>query len=218
MPRSRERGTLRSPMHRPSRPSASYFVICILGVTAAVVWPAACGGSSGTGSGTTDAGQHSLDAPSETTADASAEAFPDVTPSCGPGQSDPGQLRCGAQTCTTPAQVCCYDGSSQPHCANRGACNAPSLACDEDTDCAPSGSYCCTGVVPVEPDGASFGITQGTICTTDPTLCLPMPGVGNSSAEACQIDSECHNSPTGCIPQSCQGQCIHLCEHLPNCL
>jgi hypothetical protein len=47
--------------------------------------------------------------------------------------------------------------------------------------------------------------------------CLPQPGVGNSSIEACQVDSECHDTSAGCVAQTCDSQCIHLCGLSGNC-
>ncbi len=178
--------------------------------TVAVAAAIGCGSSSSS-SGRGDAGPP---------ADAASDAGPDAAPACGPGKSDPGQLRCGTETCTTPSQVCCYHAPNEPRCTTAADCAAAdgfSFECDEDSDCAASGAYCCSGVVARNPDGTSVGVTVGTSCTTDPTSCLPQPGVGSSSFEACQVDSECHGGAGPCVAQTCDGQCIHLCGLSGNC-
>jgi hypothetical protein len=163
---------------------------------------AACGTSSGPGDG------GDADAVAQEAAADVADAA-DGSVACGPGTPDPGEVRCGAARCHTPSEVCCYDGA--PHCTPTGGCQAPHIDCDESTDCAASGAYCCSGIA-VQARDAAVVVYQATFCTTDPTACVPRPGVGNSSAEACQVDSECHGTGVTCVPQVCgPTQCIRLC-------
>jgi hypothetical protein len=136
-----------------------------------------------------------------------------------PFTSDAGEIRCGAVTCQTPAQVCCYeDSASPPRCiAAGGACNGPSVECDESPDCQ-TGAYCCIGDAPILADGGWFGVQKVGACTTDPGVCLPDPLVGKSSIEACQEASECHGTDAGCTLQFCfMNQPVLACGRFGNC-
>jgi hypothetical protein len=149
------------------------------------------------------------DATSSDSGTAPPEAGNDA--SCGPGSPTPGQVRCGTTQCATPAEVCCYDQGG-PRCATAASCNASSIACEESTDCAPTGSYCCSATGVLQPDASFSQVTVVTFCTTDPTMCLPQPGVGNSSVLACEVDSECAGTGSTCVSHVCDfGQCVRLC-------
>jgi hypothetical protein len=178
----------------------------LLGLVACLAGLVGCGSSAG-------GPPSSPDASSAKDSNAPApEAAADA--SCGATAASPGQVRCAATMCTTPAEVCCYDQAT-PRCVAAAACNGSSIACDESTDCAPSGAYCCSGTSVVEPDAGFPQVTVGTFCSTSPMTCLPQPGVGSSSTLACQVDSECTGTGSSCLSHVCSfngfSQCIRLC-------
>ncbi len=135
-----------------------------------------------------------------------------------PTPPDPGMLRCGSGSCTVPGEVCCFESVSPggaDHCALSADCKAPNRACDENADC-PSGQLCCTGLS-VLPQGAVVGGFAGTFCVdpASPGSCLPKPGVGNSSVQACKASSECTDGE--CVLESCYGYPLMTCGGSGDC-
>ncbi len=171
----------------------------------------ACGTSSPVGAGASDASADgSFDAGE--TRDAADAAQP---PKLSPSPPDPGKVICGASTCDTPAQLCCFSsvapGGAANHCeVTRAACAAPSVACDETADCA-AGEICCTGVAVLPRDAGVSGFEATSCVPKDaPGSCKPVPGVGNSSVQACKTDAECLNGQK-CIVQDCFGRALMTC-------
>ena len=101
------------------------------------------------------------------------------------GGSTPGQVSCGASTCTS-TQFCCDFGDGGCQENEGGTCFGAAGRCDEAADC-PMGQVCCS--------------TLGAACQAGPCL----------GAQLCKTTGECGGADGGCRVQSCLGRMIQAC-------
>ncbi len=117
----------------------------------------------------------------------------------GGGGSNPGQISCGAATCSAASQLCCDPlGDAGPECREAGAnCNGLEFQCDETADC-DAGNVCCLELAPPRAR-----------CRNNCT--------GPGRYEECKLDSECGDGGA-CKAYTCQGGvAVKTCKKPPGC-
>lgn len=176
-------------------------------LVAALAGYAACGDdSSGDGGGpdgttTDDAGGSDAVTPDDGGSDATPTG---CVPIDGGLPCDPGHVACGAATCDTSKQVCCFaDGGAKATCTTprptdggkppANACVGTEAFCDEAADC-PAGQVCC-----------GFVGSTGGFATSCATSC----GTG---LQFCHGNAECVSGT--CTAQQCRGETIETCSSI----
>jgi hypothetical protein len=115
----------------------------------------------------------------------------------GGAPSDPGQVPCGATSCTTSTQFCCKGtgdgGTATCDSYNSGTCPTTSIQvqCNEAADC--MGGVCCQAL--------QYGPHSATC----------MPSCGTANFQVCRTDGECGamsdaGAAKRCVVQTCFAQ------------
>lgn len=197
-------------MRASSRSRALLFIVGLALAAGASSAYVACGGettdASGPADGSTadattgDGGASGAD--SGPGADAGADTG--IPPAGDSGPPDPGTVTCGAATCSTSTQQCCFNpqdaGASQCAPVGDGGCSPGTFSqtCNEAADCA-GGNVCCLS--------ASLGIPPDIKAACE-TSC------SGFSLQLCKTSAECKNGqPCGAFP--CRGYIIDSCGPPP---
>ena len=158
---------------------------------------AGCGGAVSTGPGDASAaGDASGGGHDGTAGNDGGTGGPDTGSS--PLTPDPGQVRCGTDTCTPPVTACCVEPDGGTLCVGQQICNGRTIGCDETGDCT-SGDVCC-----YSPAGAGFPDVF--------SACAPHDCIRNSIAyQACKSTADCAGTGMLCVAQTCGGVVFGTC-------
>jgi hypothetical protein len=153
------------------------------------------GGGSDSGGGTDTGSSGSNEGGADSGKDGASDAGADARDA---GPTDPGQVRCGATSCTVASQSCCVQFDGGTSCSAGASCGGAigNFRCDEAADCTTPGQVCC----------GTIGIAGAT------AECVAAAGCqGGTQRVLCKGPGECPGTQQ-CVINTFGGRTIGTCE------